>query len=97
MSKKEIVIVISVVCAIGFLIFKIVTLAKEEVHERRLETESQEHNASWNGYSWQDQEIEEMKYRVYFGKSTGHGPNSIFVVNVTKDKLEVQALQKQLK
>jgi hypothetical protein len=51
----------------------------------------------YNWYYWQDQEIEGMKYRVYFGKSTGHGPNSIFVVNVTKDKLEVEALQKQLK
>lgn len=48
-------------------------------------------------YSWEDQEINGMKYRFYFmtyrTQQTGY---ALFVVNLTKDELEVQLLKKQL-
>jgi hypothetical protein len=108
MSKKEIVIVVLVICVICFLIGGIVNSFRHVVETANKRRQGNKPIVSTNlkenlnrfhesGYSWEDQEIEQMKYRVYFGQATGHGPNSIFVVNVTKDKLEVEALQKQLK
>lgn len=48
-------------------------------------------------YAWEDQEIDcgddiHMTYRIFYKKFG----TSIFVVNLTKDKIEVELLQKQL-
>lgn len=53
----------------------------------------------WNsGYSWEDQDIKGMKYRVFYrdwaSSQTGY---AIFVINLTKDSLEIELLKKQLK
>jgi hypothetical protein len=49
-------------------------------------------------YSWEDQVIDGMTYRIYFRKlDTSQTGYTIAIVNLTKDKLEVEALQKQLK
>jgi hypothetical protein len=43
-----------------------------------------------NNYSWEDQVINGMTYRVYFKwRDTSQTGYSIFVVNLTKDQLEV--------
>lgn len=50
------------------------------------------------GYATEDHEIDGMKYRVFFkeyvSSQTGY---TVFVVNLTKDKLEVQLLEQKLK
>lgn len=50
-----------------------------------------------HAYAWEDQEINGMKYRVYFktrnSSQTGY---TVFAVNLTKDELEVQLLKRQL-
>mgnify|MGYP001591208322 CR=1 FL=1 len=56
------------------------------------------HDLMSNGYSWEDQEIEGMVYRVFYkGFSTSQTGYAIAVINVTKDKLEVQKLRESLK
>lgn len=49
-----------------------------------------------SGYSWEDQEIDGMKYRIFFKTwTTSQTGYAIAVVNLTKDKLEVEMLKKQ--
>lgn len=49
-------------------------------------------------YDWEDQEVDGMKYRVFFKKyTTTQTGYCVFVVNLTKDKLEVKALESKLK
>lgn len=53
------------------------------------------------GYTWQDQTIDGMKYRIYFKKygdrsNTGENTAAIYVINLSKDKLEMKLLEKQL-
>jgi hypothetical protein len=49
------------------------------------------------GYSWEDQTIDGMKFRIFFrdngSSQTGY---AIEVVNLTKEALEVEWLRKQL-
>jgi hypothetical protein len=50
-----------------------------------------------NGYSWEDQEIDGMQYRVFFARPAGaYASKAIFAINVTKDKLEVDTLKSNL-
>lgn len=50
-----------------------------------------------NHYTWEDQEIDGMKYRIFYKTyGTNQTGYSVFAVNLTKDKLEVELLQKQL-
>lgn len=50
-----------------------------------------------DGYSHVDHEVDGMTYRVFYKtrlvSETGY---SIFAINITKDKLEVELLKKQL-
>jgi PBP1b-binding outer membrane lipoprotein LpoB len=51
-----------------------------------------------NNYSWEDQVINGMTYRIYFRwRDSHHTGYTIAVVNVTKDQLEVEHLQLQNK
>lgn len=51
-----------------------------------------------HGYTWEDQSINDMNYRIFFkvwrAGETGH---AIHVVNLTKDQLEVELLKKQIR
>lgn len=50
------------------------------------------------GYTSEDQEIDGMKYRVFYKKDwTSQTGYTVFAVNLTKDKLEVQLLEQKLK
>jgi hypothetical protein len=57
-------------------------------------TKSIKTNLNANYYIWEDHQINGMDYRVFF--KTGNGPAAICIVNLTKDKLEVRLLEKQL-
>lgn len=50
-----------------------------------------------NGYCWENQVVDGMTYRVYYktygSSQTGY---AVFVVNLTKDKLEVDYLKRQM-
>lgn len=48
-----------------------------------------------NGYDYIDKEVEGMTYRVYYNTFARTGA-SVYVTNVTKEKLEVQLLRQQL-
>lgn len=57
-------------------------------------------NAQTYGYDWinlnyQDYIIDNMKYRA-FAAERGSGGTSLFVINLTKDALEIELLKKQL-
>lgn len=48
-------------------------------------------------YSYTDEEIDGMKYRIYFKEaSTSETGYCLAVINITKDKLECDLLNKQL-
>ena len=72
---------------------------REAVHRLNFEADpnKDEFKLLQNGYSWEDQEIDGMEYRVFFARPAGqYASKAIFAINVTKDKLEVDLLKKQL-
>lgn len=58
-------------------------------------TQARDNPKLWDAYSWEDQEINGMKYRIYFDNDGYYG-GALYIINITKDELEVQLLRKQL-
>lgn len=72
---------------------------RKVVHElnEKIDPTKDEFKLLQNSYSWEDQEIDGMQYRVFFARPTGaYASKAIFAINVTKDKFEVDSLKKQL-
>jgi len=47
------------------------------------------------GYSHEDQEIEGMKFRIFYARGRYNCGAALAVINLTKEKLEVQLLKSQ--
>lgn len=47
-------------------------------------------------FDWEDHYDDDMQFRVFFPKNERANRKSVFVVNMTKEKLEVQLLQQKL-
>lgn len=74
------------------LLFVACAPVKKEQAEKPTYTFIQQH-----GYTWEDQTINDMTYRIYIkGQWSSQTGYSIHVVNLTKDQLEVALLRKQL-
>ena len=72
---------------------------RKVVHElnEKVDPTKDEFKLLQNGYSWEDQEINGMQYRVFFARPAGqYASKAIFAINVTKDKLEVDTLKSNL-
>jgi hypothetical protein len=57
-------------------------------------------NAQTSGFQWtdlnyQDCTVDGMQYRAFLAER-GSGGTSLFIINITKEKLEIELLKKQL-
>jgi hypothetical protein len=72
-------------------------VAIQKLNVEKVDTTKDEFKLLQNGYSWEDQEIDGMQYRVFFARPAGaYASKAIFAINVTKDKLEVDTLKSNL-
>lgn len=79
-----------IICLIGAIILSNVQLSCKSVEA--------EDPTFWNNYnSWEDVNIKGMDYRIFYGDRYSQSSGAaIFVLNLTKDALEVEYLKKQL-
>ena len=61
-----------------------------------VEVEKEESELLRHRYYWEDREINGMKYRIVFKLAGSDGAGALYIINLTKDELEVKLLRKQL-
>lgn len=77
---------------IGCLLLAVV-LSNCEISVKK--TNAQSSGFQWTDIGYKDYTIDSMTYRAFLAERSSGG-TSLFVVNLTKDKLEVELLKKQL-
>lgn len=78
-----------VICLIGAIILSNCNIS--------CSTSSANPEKYYDYYSWEDKVINGMTYRIFYSnRNISYSSAALFVVNLTKDALEVELLKKQL-